>query len=89
MAHAITGGLNVGLSRYNDSWKALRKAAQVLLTPQAVKKHLPIQQAEATQLMYDIVNFPQVLTLLHSAGKWLNVVCHRIFTTTSDGIPIL
>lgn len=63
MAYRITGGLNVGISRYNDSWKTLRKAAQVLLTPQAANRHIPIQKAEATQLMYDIAKSPKVRSL--------------------------
>lgn len=60
MAYMITGGLNVGISRYNDSWKVLRKAAQAILTPQAIYQHLPIQKAEATQLMYDCLKSPKV-----------------------------
>lgn len=60
MAFTITGGLNVGISRYNDSWKVLRKAAQAVLTPQATNRHLPLQKAEATQLMYDFVKSPEV-----------------------------
>lgn len=50
----------MGISRYNDSWKKLRKAAQVLLNVQAANKHFPIQKAEATQLMYDIAKSPKV-----------------------------
>lgn len=56
----VTGGMNVGLSRYNDSWKVLRKASQAILAPQATIRHLAIQKAEATQLMYDCLKTPQV-----------------------------
>ncbi|KAJ7589603.1 cytochrome P450 [Mycena floridula] len=55
MVHVITGGLNLGLAQYTEVWRTLRKAAHTILTPQAVKRHLPIQKAEATQLMYDLV----------------------------------
>jgi hypothetical protein len=60
MAFTITGGMNIGICRYNDSWKILRKAAQAILTPQATLRHLPIQKAESTQLMFDMLKSPQV-----------------------------
>jgi cytochrome P450 len=60
LANMTTGGLNMAISRYNDNWKVQRKAAQTVLTPQATNRHLPIQKAEATQLMYDILKTPQV-----------------------------
>jgi hypothetical protein len=60
MAFTITGGMNVGICRYNDNWKILRKAAQAILTPQATFRHLPIQKAESTQLVFDMLKYPQV-----------------------------
>ena len=60
LANLATGGLHMGISRYNDNWKVQRKAAQTILTPQATNRHLPIQRAEATQLMYDFLKTPQV-----------------------------
>lgn len=43
-----------------EEWRTLRKTAHAILTPQASAKHLPIQRAEATQLMYDLLKSPQV-----------------------------
>lgn len=60
MAFTITGGMNIGICRYNHSWKILRKAAQAILTPQATNRHLPIQKAESVQLMFDMLKSPQV-----------------------------
>ncbi len=40
--------------------RALRKGAQVVLTPQASARHFPIQEAEAKQLMYDFMRQPKV-----------------------------
>jgi cytochrome P450 len=60
LINMTTGGLHMAVSRYNDNWKVQRKAAQAVLTPQATNRHLPIQKAEATQLMYDCLKSPQV-----------------------------
>lgn len=59
MAHLVTDGLHIAISRYNDNWKAQRKAAQFVLG-QATNTHLDTQKAEATQLMYDCLKSPQV-----------------------------
>ncbi|KAJ7589618.1 cytochrome P450 [Mycena floridula] len=56
---AVTGGLNFVLAPYTEQWRTLRKAAHTILTPQASKRHLPIQEAEATQLMYDLLKDPE------------------------------
>ncbi|KAG8966557.1 hypothetical protein FRC03_011695 [Tulasnella sp. 419] len=60
MVQLITdGGLNMVLAHYNDTWRSLRRGAHEILTPQACEQHLPIQQAEATQLMYDLMTKPE------------------------------
>ncbi|KAJ7112781.1 cytochrome P450 [Mycena crocata] len=59
MVDQITGGLNMGLAHYMGTWRTLRKAAHSLLSPQASNNHLPIQKAEAAQLMYDILRDPE------------------------------
>ncbi|KAF9269296.1 cytochrome P450, partial [Marasmius fiardii PR-910] len=59
MANAITDGLNMALSRYSDEWRAMRKTAHVMLSPSAVQNHLPIQRAEATQVLYDFLKAPE------------------------------
>ncbi|KAF7377424.1 Cytochrome P450 [Mycena sanguinolenta] len=59
VADRVTGGLNMGLARYNESWRTLRRTAHAVLTPQASVRHLPIQQAEASQLLHDILRQPE------------------------------
>ncbi|PBK75563.1 cytochrome P450 [Armillaria solidipes] len=59
MADVVTGGLNMVLARYSDAWRVLRKNAHAMLTPKASLEHLPIQRAEAAQLMYDILQAPE------------------------------
>ncbi|KAG8997242.1 hypothetical protein FRB90_012552 [Tulasnella sp. 427] len=58
IAMTIAGGKNMVLAHYTDDWRALRRAAHEILTPQACEQHLPIQQAEATQLMHDLLTRP-------------------------------
>ncbi|KAJ7618065.1 cytochrome P450 [Roridomyces roridus] len=55
VADLVTGGLNMGLIRYGDTWRAMRRAAHSILTPKATARHFPIQIAEATQLLYDML----------------------------------
>ncbi|KAJ7621343.1 cytochrome P450 [Roridomyces roridus] len=55
----VTGGLNMAFARYGDIWRTLRKTAHAILTPQATALHLPIQRAEATQLLHDILGSPK------------------------------
>ncbi|KAF7328683.1 putative cytochrome P450 [Mycena sanguinolenta] len=59
VADRVAGGLNMVLSRYNESWRTLRRTAHAVLTPQASVRHLPIQQAEASQLLHDILRQPE------------------------------
>ncbi|KAJ3873641.1 cytochrome P450 [Lentinula edodes] len=60
MADNITGGLNMVLARYGSKWRILRKTAHAILTPHAVTAHLPIQIAESTQVMYDLLKAPEL-----------------------------
>ncbi|KAF8176366.1 cytochrome P450, partial [Mycena galopus ATCC 62051] len=59
VADLVTGGLSIGLARYGESWRTLRRTAHAILTPEASARHLPIQQAEASQLLHDILRQPQ------------------------------
>ncbi|KAF7333381.1 Cytochrome p450 [Mycena venus] len=63
ITECITGGLHMVLARSTSPWKILRKATGAILTAQATEQHLPIQQAEATQLLYDILRSPQAIFL--------------------------
>ncbi|KAJ7629467.1 cytochrome P450 [Mycena polygramma] len=61
-AERTTGGLHLAFMRYNKNWTTLRRAAHTILNPQASTRHLPIQQAEATQLLHELVCSPQRYT---------------------------
>ncbi|KAJ7235219.1 cytochrome P450 [Mycena rebaudengoi] len=65
----VTGGLHMALARYTENWRTLRRTAHAILTPQASARHLPIQQAEATQLLHDILRRPQALIMSVLYGK--------------------
>ncbi|KAG8912689.1 hypothetical protein FRC00_003985 [Tulasnella sp. 408] len=58
IAMRVADGKNMVLAHYTDDWRALRRAAHEILTPQACERHLPIQQAEATQFMHDLLTRP-------------------------------
>jgi hypothetical protein len=49
--------VNDGVS--GDKWRRYRRCAQEVLNAKACLKHLEIQHAEGTQLMYDILTKPQ------------------------------
>ncbi|CAL1714231.1 unnamed protein product [Somion occarium] len=49
----------MSLARYGPTWKAMRRAARDILSHEACMKHLPIQHAEAGQLMYDLLEHPK------------------------------
>ncbi|KAJ7805424.1 cytochrome P450 [Mycena olivaceomarginata] len=55
----VTNGLHMVLASFTPAWKTQRRAAAAILTPQATSKHLPIQRAEATQLLHNILHSPQ------------------------------
>ncbi|CAE6487691.1 unnamed protein product [Rhizoctonia solani] len=55
----VAGGMNMVLSRYTEDWRTLRRASHAILTQQACAGHLPIQRAEATQLLHDCLTTPE------------------------------
>ncbi|KAK7016892.1 putative cytochrome P450 [Favolaschia claudopus] len=59
VAELVTGGLQMALARYSDKWRSLRTTAHTILTPQASLRHIPMQRAEATQLLHDILHDPE------------------------------
>ncbi|KAJ7580165.1 cytochrome P450 [Mycena floridula] len=67
LGHAVNGGRNIVLARYVGIWRTLRKVAHTILTPQASDRHLPIQKAEVTQLMFDILQSPEDFTRISAA----------------------
>lgn len=44
---------------YGAGWKALRKAVQALFVPRGISSMLPLQSAEATQTLYDLLCEPE------------------------------
>ena len=66
MAHLVTVGLSRSrrtikvLLLSDDQWRRLRRCARETLTQTACRNHINIQQAEATQLLYDILTCPEV-----------------------------
>ncbi|KAK1233947.1 hypothetical protein PQX77_002868 [Marasmius sp. AFHP31] len=58
IVESVADGLNMVLARYGDKWRTLRRTAHAILTPQMSAKHIPIQYAEATQLLFDILRNP-------------------------------
>ncbi|CAL1707417.1 unnamed protein product [Somion occarium] len=61
VAELVYKGLEMPLARYGPHWRNLRRAAHDLLNKEACLSHLPIQRAEASQLMYDVLQQPQHL----------------------------
>ncbi|KAF7336387.1 Cytochrome p450 [Mycena venus] len=59
VADLVTGGSNMALAHYTENWRTLRRTAHAILTPQASARHVPIQQAEASQLLHNILRHPQ------------------------------
>lgn len=70
-----TDGNNLGLAHYGTEWKLLRRTVRDILTREACQKHLPIQQAEATQLMYDLLKDPQVTCTFPPYCKKYRLIC--------------
>ncbi|CAL1706645.1 unnamed protein product [Somion occarium] len=58
VAELVNGGLDMPWSHYGPTWRNLRRASHDMLTKSACDKHLPIQRAEATQLMADFLDTP-------------------------------
>ncbi|KAJ7917388.1 cytochrome P450 [Mycena leptocephala] len=54
-----TGGSYMMFAHYTQTYRTLRKTAATILTAHAAARHLPIQRAEATHLLYDILRSPQ------------------------------
>ncbi|KAK1226322.1 hypothetical protein PQX77_010707 [Marasmius sp. AFHP31] len=59
IVESVSGGLDLALARYGPTWKTLRRAVHTILTPQMSMKLLPIQYAESTQLLLDLVRTPE------------------------------
>ncbi|KAI3619277.1 cytochrome [Moniliophthora roreri] len=76
MAKKVTNDLNMAACRYSDTWRVLRKAAHTVHTPAAAENHLPIQRAEATQVLYDFIQNPD--DFFNHIGRYSNSVIMSI-----------
>ncbi|KAF8805683.1 putative cytochrome P450 monooxygenase [Phlegmacium glaucopus] len=57
-----TDGLHMAMESANTGvWRRARKAFQMFLTAEAVDRHLPTQEAESIQLLYDLLSSPEDL----------------------------
>ncbi|KAK0204716.1 cytochrome P450 [Desarmillaria ectypa] len=85
MADVVAGGLNMVLARYSDVWIVLRKNAHAMLTPNASLEHVPIQSAEAAQLIFSILSItygkrcpryesPEVTSFFEAQHLWALVL---------------
>ncbi|CAE7136164.1 unnamed protein product [Rhizoctonia solani] len=59
MADRVAGGLNMVLSGYTENWRTLRRVSHEILTPSACVRHVPIQRAESSQLLHDLLTNPK------------------------------
>ncbi|KAK7686214.1 hypothetical protein QCA50_010434 [Cerrena zonata] len=55
----ISNSMELPLMRYDEKWRIMRKAAHDMVSREACNKHLPIQRAEATQLLSDLLDSPE------------------------------
>uniref|UniRef100_A0A0W0G6J3 Putative cytochrome P450 n=1 Tax=Moniliophthora roreri TaxID=221103 RepID=A0A0W0G6J3_MONRR len=77
MAEKVTMGLNMTFCPYSDRWRALRKAAHMILgTSKAVERYAPILKAEATQVLFDLLNAPD--DFFKHIGRYSNSVIMSI-----------
>ncbi|KAG8899688.1 hypothetical protein FRC01_010414 [Tulasnella sp. 417] len=58
LTEQLTGGNHILFIRYGPTWKILRRTSYEMLSPHAVSLTLPIQVAESTQLMFDLLHDP-------------------------------
>ncbi|CAL1702667.1 unnamed protein product [Somion occarium] len=72
-----TNGLSLPLAS-GPVWKSLRRAVQQLLTREACSRHMPIQQAEATQLMYDLLKQPENF-FNHIQRQMISIMLSTVF----------
>ncbi|KAG9045811.1 hypothetical protein FS837_005601 [Tulasnella sp. UAMH 9824] len=58
LTEQLTGGNHILFIHYGPTWKILRRTSYEMLSPHAVSLTLPIQVAESTQLMFDLLHDP-------------------------------
>ncbi|TFY80567.1 hypothetical protein EWM64_g3445 [Hericium alpestre] len=76
IADVVTGGKTMVLMQNTPTWRRVRRLAHNLLTREQCAKHLPIQVAEATQVMHDFLNDPEHFS--SHIGRYTNSVITSI-----------
>ena len=71
-----------------DTWKNGRKAIKSLLTPSAIEEQLPLQIAEATQLLNEILEKPDVRPVPSLTCYCMLITRCRSSTSTSS-VPLV
>lgn len=84
-----SGGLNLVLAPYNNTWRSMRQVVKDMLSHDACMNHLPTQRAEATQLMHDLLVGPAVLTITRYTLHFLILMINRLSIRTYVGTRIL
>ncbi|KAL4253507.1 cytochrome P450 family protein [Abortiporus biennis] len=75
-----TDGYSLVFARYGSTWRNLRRAVHDILTKEACTRHLPIQRAESTQLLYDILKEPE--NVYHQCRRYsTSVILSVVFGT--------
>ncbi|KAF9024672.1 cytochrome P450 [Hymenopellis radicata] len=76
LVQIVSDGLHFALARHDGVYRRLRKGVHTVLTPQAAARHIPVQQAEATQLMYDLMKEPD--SFLNHVRRYANSVISSV-----------
>ncbi|KAF2501077.1 cytochrome P450 [Lophium mytilinum] len=59
VAHLITGGDHILMMQYGDTWRTMRKLIhQFFMESRCEKEHWEVQEAEASQMLYDFLTDP-------------------------------
>lgn len=82
----ITGGDHVLISHYGKTWQRYRKAIhQHFMESIVMKDHLPLQQAEASQLLRDFLQKPD-LHMEHPKRYTNSIACATIWGVRSPNV---
>ncbi|KAI0082000.1 cytochrome P450 [Panus rudis PR-1116 ss-1] len=59
VVNLVTGGMDVIVAHYGPTWRTLRRAAHDMLMKGRCMNYLPLQHAESSQLVFDLLHRPQ------------------------------
>jgi cytochrome P450 family 619 len=82
----ITGGDHVLISHYGKTWQKYRKTIhQHFMESIVMRDHLPLQQAEASQLLFDFLEQPE-LHMDHPKRYTNSIACATIWGVRSPTV---